>query len=648
MNTNKAELPRTLLHVKPLVIELDVDRDRARASPLQRRCQRIVEYNGPPQKRARYFFETYKLGQVFDEDKNDMDCPCRLPTLRESPPKYWTFRDYVRALKEGDAAFIYTPKFYYSGIWDDAIYIDPIHGCDGANLHDVWSYAIVIEQKIRWSHPLLRADTDYIIFQVTADGATRKIMSRDYEFSVRPLKHGHASYHPIGTTLVEHIYHPGSFVTGIRIEDDSDDITMDNNDLQPLPLPHYIPPNWIPTMRIKSINSLPMYENKSPEELRLENYMAENKVETSTSRTQKLFVSSRQRRSRQQSLVTINSQGLVDVDLGTRHISLEPPIRGAFYTQKQALYIIENTTVRGSSERSALIHFMAEYEFVPNSAFVYKILGGGRLHHQNENWGLTDEYNSHQSGEGLNLYKDDEFEYYYPGHVRDLDYPAHAGALRNWRRIQDGFKDWEVIGNKNGNFGELSKNGTKGWKGIVRFYVIPIEFGDADLLEMDGLSYLEEGPHYNMLTCLDICQYIGSRQYLGIHRQYCGNGKKSGDRTCKLYFPPSLFPPPTDMDSGGSNNTFHKLKSYIELVSEKEGSPVVCLNGRKEKHSKYFFCRENKRGIGKAKCPFKFQVRWDKHGYFVHLLSSLNWSQACGCPWHCCNVITLSPYGTRT
>ena len=36
---NKAELPRTLLHVKPLVIELDVDRDRARASPLQRRRQ---------------------------------------------------------------------------------------------------------------------------------------------------------------------------------------------------------------------------------------------------------------------------------------------------------------------------------------------------------------------------------------------------------------------------------------------------------------------------------------------------------------------------------------------------------------------------------------------------------------------------------
>ena len=281
---------------------------------------------------------------------------------------------------------------------------------------------------------------------------------------------------------------------------------------------------------------------------------------------------------------------------------------------------------------------MAKYEFVPSSSFVYKILGGGRLHHQNENWGLTDEYNSHQSGEGLNLYKDNEFEYYYPGHVRDIDYPAHAGALPNWRRIQGGFKDWEVIGYKNGNFGELSKNGTKGWKGIVRFYVIPIEFGDADLLEKYGLSYFEEGPHYNMLACLDICQYIGSQQYLGIHRQYCKKIKESGDRTCKLYFPPSLFPPPTDMDSGGSNSKFHKLKSYIELVSEKEGSPLTCIvsgNGKKGGYFKVFACKQKCVGNTK-KCPFKFQVRWDKHGYFVHLLASLNWPQACGCPWHCC------------
>ena len=338
------------------------------------------------------------------------------------------------------------------------------------------------------------------------------------------------------------------------------------------------------------------------------------------------------RRCLQQSLVKINSQGLVDVDLATRHITLKPPRRGAFYTKEQILYIIENTTVRGSSERSALIHFLAKYEFVSSSSSVYKMLKRGRY-----NWELTDDkYNPHQSGEGPNLYNDDEFKSYYPGHVRDLDYPAHAGALPNWRIIQRRFKYWEVIGNKNGNFGEISKDGTKGWKGIVRFYVIPVEFGNADLIEKAGLLYFEEGPHYNMLACLDICQYIGSRQYLGIHRQYCENGKKSGDRTCKLYFPPSLFPPPIDMDSGGSNSTFCKLKSYIELVSEKEGSPVVCVNGQKEKHFKVFSCKENKRGIEKAKCPFKFQVRWDKHGYFVHLLTSLNWPQACGCPWHCC------------
>ena len=48
MNKNKAELPRTLLHVKPLVgVVTDVDKDRAKESPLQRQCQRM-EDDEPP------------------------------------------------------------------------------------------------------------------------------------------------------------------------------------------------------------------------------------------------------------------------------------------------------------------------------------------------------------------------------------------------------------------------------------------------------------------------------------------------------------------------------------------------------------------------------------------------------------------------
>ena len=130
-----------------------------------------------------------------------------------------------------------------------------------------------------------------------------------------------------------------------------------------------------------------------------------------------------------------------------------------------------------------------------------------------------------------------------------------------------------------------------------------------------------------MVTSVDICDYIGAYDYDYIPRQR---------RMCGLYFPPREFPPPTNADSGGNNDTFRRLKTYIEAVSDAEQSPVICSGGSRTRHNKVFTCKKNKCGQRKT-CPFSFLLSWDERGYFIHLLSltKTRW-YTCGCPWHCC------------
>ena len=148
-----------------------------------------------------------------------------------------------------------------------------------------------------------------------------------------------------------------------------------------------------------------------------------------------------------------------------------------------------------------------------------------------------------------------------------------------------------------------------------------------------------------MLACLDICQYqyIGSQHntFWNLPSVLCENVKESGEiERVSFIFHHHREPPISTWIVVVEAAIVHflQVEELLELVSEKERDHLwfASMGEERETLFKVFSCKENKRGIEKAKCPFKFQVRWDKHGYFVHLLTSLNWHQACGCPWHCC------------
>ena len=52
------------------------------------------------------------------------------------------------------------------------------------------------------------------------------------------------------------------------------------------------------------------------------------------------------------------------------------------------------------------------------------------------------------------------------------------------------------------------------------------------------------------------------------------------------YFDSHDFPPTTDIEIGGTNETFCQLKTYIESVSNAKGSPVICNSGSRIRHNK--------------------------------------------------------------
>ena len=79
----------------------------------------------------------------------------------------------------------------------------------------------------------------------------------------------------------------------------------------------------------------------------------------------------------------------------------------------------------------------------------------------------------------------------------------------------------------------------------------------------------------------------------------------------KLYFSPRQFPTPADLNEAGKGAIFDSLKTYIEYASEKGGSPVVCRSHKPG--SKKFVCKYSK------DCSYKFMLRWDEFGYYIHL-----------------------------
>jgi len=156
----------------------------------------------------------------------------------------------------------------------------------------------------------------------------------------------------------------------------------------------------------------------------------------------------------------------------------------------------------------------------------------------------------------------------------------------------------------------------KGWKDNVLLWLIPIRFRDS----LDNLSKLK-AQH------IDICTYIGYSNDMHVRDR----SKKSLDRTYRLYFPPQHFPPPKNLNDGGNSIEFAKVRAHI-----REGSRVFCNGGKNEK---IFTCNTNykARHIGPS-CPFGFTVRWDRHGFYIHLLSHLSMYENAGCPFHCCSL----------
>ena len=74
----------------------------------------------------------------------------------------------------------------------------------------------------------------------------------------------------------------------------------------------------------------------------------------------------------------------------------------------------------------------------------------------------------------------------------------------------------------------------------------------------------------------------------------------------------------------GSKIILNRLKSYIEYMANLGGSPVVCTGGssncEKRFKCKVSYRKRERKGESK-RCIFNFTAKWDKHGYYIHLLS---------------------------
>ena len=128
------------------------------------------------------------------------------------------------------------------------------------------------------------------------------------------------------------------------------------------------------------------------------------------------------------------------------------------------------------------------------------------------------------------------------------------------------------------------------------------------------------------MQSINICEYIGR-----------GHAEEeplfSDDRIFRLYFNQETYTPPENIDDAGSSSTFEKLRNEIRAVSQRCGSCVICKGNCNNSHEKVFICIAKHKGL--AKCPFRFTIRWDKHGYYIHLLArhAMNCN---GCPFHLC------------
>lgn len=454
---------------------------------------------------------------------------------------------------------------------------------DGAFVDE--RYAIVCEVDKSASPP------SYIVFQVTPQGRTRKFeWDKRWGWdlcSIVPLNYTES--HRPGTDLVP--FCP----------------TVSEADL----VPKYHDPTRtriVPEV-LHSISAMPVYASKSAEELRLEDYSAGNRgrmmEESLYGRSVYYDVNWNWGAS------DINT--LLEVDLGTQQIVLRKPFKGSMYTKEQCLKIITTATVKRSKERRELIRFLSDRNLVPNETALYKLLQRNEKGCSigDNNWGMEMEWNTQKDPEPADMivWKSRNTPEPLPSSQlskKKIDIGDHISPQGEKVRLDIMYED--------------------GWKAHIRLMVIPLRFKDLPLITRTL---------FNQPELIDICSYIGVGGYGGINR-----GVDRLDRICRLYFDPRVYPAPHDLDKGGDKSgTFGKLKTYIRQVANEAHTPVFCNGGSPGKyHSKVFHCPRKFRNIdGKKKqCPFSFQVRWDKYGYYIYLHRTLYYIHYCGSPWHCC------------
>jgi len=417
----------------------------------------------------------------------------------------------------------------------------------------------------------------YIIFQIKQDGSTKRFDAERLWDWVRQLSDNHPSKHYTGTNI---------WCTCIKTEKDDDGEEIN----------------------LQSITAVPIFASRSFEELRLEDYSVGNKGKLSAPQTID--------KNTPVGWGGYDINQFLEVDLGSEKIILRRPPDGNMYTQHQSLHIIKTTTVKSSKERKRLIDTLSLNCLVPSTSALYKLLQRDEKGKpvNNDSWGES--ITEQQSIDDMIYWYSRDTLHYVPYLPRPSKkrQPIMDASLSMGEHVRH----------------DLMKE--RGWKGRIRLQLTKIKFQYLDSM-------------YHDARLIDICNFIGGSDL--VHGQpvngripFVDNPNQTfKSRVCRLYFDNDSFPAPKELSEGGSNKTFDILRNYIRYIASREGSPVVCSScGSKKDHYKVFACNKtytNSNGQ-KKKCPFSFQVRWDHHGYYIHLLCTKYYLFNCGVSWHCC------------
>ena len=303
-------------------------------------------------------------------------------------------------------------------------------------------------------------------------------------------------------------------------------------------------------------------------------------------------------------------------------IIFSTPENGKVYSKREALYWIAKT-LKGSAERGAMIRFMVQNGYVLcNIKCLYDLVRSTEVDRDpvgSDNWGKR----GHPTDEDIEQ-KQIASEKLDSGVIR-FDNKIFGRGRKGSNKLQS-IRELSVEENSKGD-GSISAirdsiMSRNGWKDHLVLQLIPVRFYD-DLEELFNVPYMG-----HKVQNIDVCFYIGHHVN---HPDY-----NPARRVYRLYFPSNEmnddnFPPPTNLNDGGNSIEFAKLKRNIMKKSH-----VFCNGG--SKNERVFTCDRNyKNGQHGPSCPFGFTVRWDKYGFYIHLLSNVNTFTNRGCPWHCCS-----------